>query len=76
VPHKMTAAEIIYTALVWADEGLTEMINGLDDGEPHRVECINVRKQLHAYRRRRFGPGKNPFEGCKLVSLDELRANR
>lgn len=73
VTNKLTAAEIIYTALVWADESMDQMISGCAEQDPYRAEVISLRKQLRAYRNRRFGKPKDPFEGAKALTLDELR---
>lgn len=70
---KMIAAEIIYAALVWGEEGMLSMIGGLNDSDPYKAHVTNQWKQLRAYRRRRFGKENNPFEGCKTVTLEELR---
>lgn len=76
MPKKLTAAEIIFTALVWGDESMSQMIEGLHDGDPYKAEVKSELKQLRAYRQRRFGKDRNPFEGCKTVTLEELRAER
>lgn len=74
--EKMTAAEIIYAALVWGEEGMLSMIGGLDDSDPYKAEVSDQWKQLRAYRRRRFGKERSPFEGCKTVTLDEIRNSK
>lgn len=54
---KMTAAKIVHTALVWAEENMLAMIGGLDAKDPHRAEVLDQWKQLRAYRQRRFKEG-------------------
>jgi hypothetical protein len=71
---KMTSVEIIYTAIIWAEESMIQMINGCEDGDPYRAEVSNQLKQMRAYRKRRFGKPDCPFKDAKLLSLDELRA--
>lgn len=70
---KMTAVEIIQIAITWADESMVQMISGLSSDDPHRAEVKDQLKQMRAYRKRRFGNPKDPFEGAKLLGLDELR---
>lgn len=65
----MTAHEIIYTALVWGEESLTQMIVGCSPKDPYRAECEGKLRQLQAYRKRRFGKEKNLLEGSKLVDV-------
>jgi acyl-CoA hydrolase len=71
----MTAAEIIYAALVWGEEGMEQMISGCAEGE-YRDEVSAQLKQLRAYRKRRFPPAPDPFKNAKPMSLDEIRASR
>lgn len=74
---KMTAGEIVYAALVWADEGMEQMIFGCQDDDPYRAEVKDQLKQLRAYRKKRFGEMKEPTEGAKLVNvLEELTPRR
>lgn len=73
---KMTAAEIIYTALVWGEESMAQMISGCAEDDPYRADVSDQLKQLRAYRKRRFPPPPDPFKGAKLMSLDEIRATR
>lgn len=51
--EKMTAAEIIYAALVWGEEGMLSMIGGLDDSDPYKAEVSDQWKRrcytLHTY---------------------------
>lgn len=70
---KMTSVEIIYTALIWAEESMALMIDGCHDDDPYRAEVMGQLKQMRAYKRRRFGKPDDPFKDAKLVSLDELR---
>lgn len=73
MPTKMTSAEIIETAIIWAEESMEQMLFGLSDDDAHRVVVKDQLKQLRAYRKRRFGKRIDPFEGAKLLGLDELR---
>lgn len=73
---KMSAAEIIYAALVWGEEGMLQMIGGLDKSDPYKAEVTSQYNQLRAYRRRRFGKEKDPFKGCKTITIMELRAQK
>lgn len=63
---KLSASQIIYKALVWAEEGMEQMV----DADPHGYGIIvsDELKQLRAYRYRRFGKPKDPLEGAKKVS--------
>lgn len=72
MPKKMTAAEIILAALIWGDESMSQMVEGLHDGDPYKDDVKNQLKQLRAYRRRRFGEIKDPTDDCKLVSALEF----
>lgn len=72
----MTAAEIIKTALVWAEESMLQMIGGLHDGDPHKAVVTSEYNQLVAYRKRRFGQPADPFKDTKPMGLDELRRLR
>lgn len=79
--EKMSVSAIIEQALVWAEESIDQMIAGHSDKDPHRAELIELRRQMRAYHRRRFGKaadGKaaDPFAGAKALSLDELRKLR
>lgn len=70
--RRMTAAEVIYTALVWAEESMAQMVHGCGPDSEHGRHIADEIKQLRAYRVRRFGKERSPFEGSKLMSLDEL----
>jgi len=70
---KMTAAEIMLVAITWAEESMVQMIGGMPVDDPYRDEVRSQLKQMRAYRKRRFGKPHNPFEGAKLLGIDELR---
>jgi len=53
---KMSASEIVHTALVWGEESMAAMIEGLPNNDPHKYKLINELAQMRAYRKRRF-PG-------------------
>ncbi len=74
--EKLTSAEIVHKALVWAEESMLQMIGGLDDADPHKAVVTNEYKQLVAYRKRRYGTPPDPFKGTRLVGMDELRKMR
>ena len=74
--EKMSVSAIIEQALVWAEESIDQMIAGHSDKDPHRAELIELRRQMRAYHRRRFGKAADPFAGAKALSLDELRKLR
>jgi hypothetical protein len=73
---KMTAAEIVYTALVWGEESMVQMVAGCHESDPYRTEVAEQLKQLRAYRKRRFGTPPDPFEGAKPMSLEEIRESQ
>lgn len=70
---RLTAVEIMQIAITWAEESMVQMINGCEENDPYRAEVADQLKQMRAYRKRRFGKPQDPFEGAKLLSLDELR---
>jgi hypothetical protein len=72
--EKLSAAELVYIAITWAEEGMIQMIDGCHNDDPYRADVKNQLKQMRAYRRRRFGKPTNPFEGAKLVNMTEMRA--
>lgn len=62
---KLTASEIIYKALVWAEESMEQMVDG-DPGE-YGKQVADELRQLRAYRRKRFGERPDPIAGTKKV---------
>lgn len=72
-PRKMTAGEIVHTALIWGEESMEQMIAGTDKDDPYHAQVKSELKQLRAYRKRRFGERPDPTAGCKLVSALEIR---
>lgn len=73
---KRTSAEIIAIAIVWAEESMLQMIDGCQDDDPYRAEVVDDLKQMRAYQNRRFGKRKDPTDDAKLLTLDEIRAQR
>lgn len=74
---KLSAAEIVYMAITWAEESMAQMVAGCDADDPYRAEVKDWMKQMRAYRDRRFGkPQNNPFEGAKLINMMELRQSQ
>lgn len=73
MPNKMNAAEIVRVAIIWAEESMCEMIHGCSHDDPYRKQVQDLLKQMRTYRNRRFGKPRDPFEGGKLLGLDELR---
>jgi len=73
---KMTASQIVYTALIWAEESMYTMIDGTHESDPHRAELKDELKQLRAYRKRRYGQPSDPFAGATAMSLEDLRKLR
>lgn len=69
MPNKMSANEIVFTALIWAIESMDQMISGTHESDPYRAELIEERRQLRAYRNKRFGKPVNPFKDAKLVDV-------
>ena len=75
--EKLSAAEIVYAAITWAEESMLQMIAGCDESDPYRAEVRDQLKQMRAYRDRRFGkPRNNPFEGARLVDMATLRQSQ
>lgn len=71
--EKLSAAELVRIAIVWAEESMLQMIDGLGNSDPYRAEVADQLKQMRAYSRRRFGSRPDPTAGARLVGLDELR---
>jgi hypothetical protein len=71
--ERLTAVQIIHIAITWAEESMLQMINGCPEGDPYRAEVLDQLRQMRAYKKRRFGKPNDPFEGARLVGLDELR---
>lgn len=69
---KLTSSEIVYKALVWAEESMEEMIRGCD-GNEYGQEVEAELKQLRAYRKKRFGASADQFKGAKLVNAVETK---
>ena len=70
---KLSASELVYIAIIWAEESMLQMIGGCDPEDPYRAEVKDQLTQLRAYRNRRFGKPENIFEGAELVTMAELR---
>lgn len=64
---KLTASQIVYKALVWAEESMEEMVRGSRDENGRKV--ADELKQLRAYRKKRFGQPKDPFEGVPKINV-------
>lgn len=70
--EKLSAAQIVYIAISWAEESMLQMIDGCQDDDPYRAEVLDQIKQMRVYRNARFGKPKNPLEGAVLVDAMEL----
>ena len=69
--EKLSSGELVLQAFIWAEESIGEMIRGTEDSDPHRAYLLSLRKQMKAYRQRRFGKLKDPLDGARLVSVYE-----
>jgi len=71
---KMSASEIVYFALVWADENVEAMMTACRESDPELVKTLadNLR-QMRAYRIKRFGKPANPMADAKLVDAVTFR---
>lgn len=71
---KFTAREIVHHALNWGEENIANMIEahtGDDDTiiNPEHVAYLkNLRAQMRAYRKKRFGWVYDPLAGTKRVN--------
>lgn len=65
---KLTNAQIIYKALVWAEESMAEMVHGCG-GNEYGQEVEADMKQLRAYRKKRFGERADPMKGAKPINV-------
>lgn len=68
----MNASEIVYIALVWAEENMEAMIESLDgvSGDDCAVERQKVAtqlRQLREYRKRRFGSRIDPIASLPKI---------
>ena len=68
---KLSAAEIIYKALVWAEESMEQMVDG-DPGE-YGKQVADELRQLRAYRKKRFGERPDPLVGAKKFEAFSTR---
>lgn len=69
---KLSPTQIIYTALVWAEESMAQMVDGCGPDDEYGKKTADKLKQLRAYRHKRFGKHKDPFKDAKLVDIYDL----
>lgn len=70
---KLSASQIVHHALHWGEENITAMIDAhtTPDGtyieEGYVLSLLELRRQMCAYRVKRFGKPEDPFKGSVLV---------
>lgn len=79
---KFTASEIVRAALHWGEESITAMIDAhrpqfgeLDTKDEYIAYLLNLRRQMSAYSRKRFGKRPDPLEGAVLVDAMTMKRN-
>jgi hypothetical protein len=71
VMAKLSASQIVYVAITWAEESMLQMIGGCDKDDPYRAEVLDELKQIRTYRDKRFGKPADPFKDARLVNVIE-----